>query len=553
MAADQLGCDEAMTHSEIIHKLATGIAHSEYSLLLGAGASLGAVGGNGRPLPTAIQLRNALVDHFGIETGGESTTLVQVYDYCSRHFNRRLTKYLSQWFRGCQPSWQNLIAEFNWRRIWTFNIDDVLENAFSKEGRPTRSLNWNQRFVERDNSNAQQIIHLHGQANGLKERQQNDGGLVFSISEYARIVANPRAWHKVLFDEFAGRPFLVIGARLSEEFDFAEVLEGGSTAYPSTGFPSVLVVPSITPMRREQLEAAGLTIVEERGEPFIRQLLDHYRKVRDELDEVYGTSTPGIRKFQQQFIDLRKFTPHGVNAGDFYSGYEPTWDTVLKNDDALLHKTKEASDECMNLSVSEDIFQSVVVLTGGASSGKSAGLLRIANSLIGKGVNPYLFRADEYMDVEATLEWLTAVPRTVLLIDDISDFSSAIQELAKRCRTQKLRMLLICSDRSSRLPLIRDRIDSQYLDPTYWYGSLTKKDIDAIIDKLHSRGRLGKITRWSRESQRNHFSEFAGRRLFDSMSELESGVGFKEKATKRLSELADRVLEKPLRRCLSML
>ncbi len=58
--------------SDLLQTLAEGIAHGEYSLLLGAGASIGAVGGNGRSLPTGAGLRDAIVEDFEIDTGGET-------------------------------------------------------------------------------------------------------------------------------------------------------------------------------------------------------------------------------------------------------------------------------------------------------------------------------------------------------------------------------------------------------------------------------------------------------------------------------------------------
>ena len=201
------------------------------------------------------------------------------------------------------------------------------------------------------------------------------------------------------------------------------------------------------------------------------------------------------------------------------------------DDDAILDKTKEVSDNSISKALSEDIHQSVLLITGKPGIGKSTSLLRVARGLIGKGTNPFLFRATEYMDVDATLEWLKAVPRTVLLFDDFADFSSNIQDLAEQCRSEGVRMLLVCADRSSRVPLVRDRIDSQYLyqEGTFWYGKLTESDVTHVINKLHSRGRLGKITRWSQDRQRGHFLESAGASLFDAMSELEGGAGFKEK------------------------
>ena len=91
-------------------------------------------------------------------------------------------------------------------------------------------------------------------------------------------------------------------------------------------------------------------------------------------------------------------------------------------------------------------------------------------------------------------------------------------------------MLLIGSDRPTKNDIIRDRIDAQYLDVSQdnWYGHLSDSDIERIIDKLHSRGRLGKITRWNRNRQRKYFADYAGRSLFDALAELEGGSGFKE-------------------------
>ena len=194
--------------SELLQKLAEGIAQGEYSLLLGAGASIGAIGGNGRPLPTGTGLRDALVKDFEIEAGGETISLLQAYSYLRSHDPERLAKYLREWFVDCQPTWQPNLAEFNWSRIWSLNIDDVAEKAFSKQGRPVKSLAWNERFSDRDSLDAQQIIHLHGLASRLEIGKSNEDVLVFSILEYVRAVSSPHTWHKVFLDQFADHPFL---------------------------------------------------------------------------------------------------------------------------------------------------------------------------------------------------------------------------------------------------------------------------------------------------------------------------------------------------------
>jgi len=170
-----------MTEPELLDKLAEGLAHREYSLLLGAGASLGAIGGDGRPLPTGTGLRDQLVSEFKIDVGGEAPSLQQVYENLHRNQPDELTKYMFDRFTKCQPSWQHFLAEFFWQRIWTLNIDDVLEEAFKRESRPLRSLVWHERFSDPLPSGFQQVIHLHGAADRLVLGEKNDNALVFSI------------------------------------------------------------------------------------------------------------------------------------------------------------------------------------------------------------------------------------------------------------------------------------------------------------------------------------------------------------------------------------
>ena len=519
-----------MTEESIVHEVARGLAYGEYSLLLGAGASVGAVGGNGRALPTGVGLRDALIEEFQIDAEGDDLTLSQVYDYLQRRYREQANSFLCRWFTNCRPDWQHLIAEFGWHRVWTLNVDDVVETAYANVGRLVETVNWNERFSDRDSRSVQQIIHLHGYAGRLKEKLNDDDVLVFSLSDYAREVANPRTWHRVFFDEFASKPFLVIGAQLVEEFDLIEALNRGNTANATTGFPSVLVVPSITAFRREQLEASGFAIVESDGHSFANELLERFRAVISENDQVYGPSTPSLRKFSQQFIDLRTYRPTDVNAGDFYSGYQPTWGTILSHDDAILDKTSQIAEEVIKLAAGEDVSQKFVFLTGNPGSGKSTGLLRVAADVRGQGMFPFLFRGDEYMDVEATVEWLKAVPRTVLLFDEFADHSSTIQGLSERCAAENIRLLVVGSDRPVRRWMIADRISPQFLDlsEAHWYGRLSDPDVERMVDKLHTRGRLGRITRWDRTEQRRYFTDFADRSLFDAMAELEGGSGFRE-------------------------
>ena len=344
------------------------------------------------------------------------------------------------------------------------------------------------------------------------------------------------------FDEFAERPFIIIGARLSEEFDLAELLNSGTAAERQTGFPSVVVTPTLTALRKQELFALGLTVIESDGETFVRTLLEHYRTAMQSLSGEYGGAiSPELAKFLQQFIDLRSYDPSGVQTTrDFYAGYEPTWGTIAADDDAILQLSEQVATAVGAAAVADEVTQQVYFLSGRPGTGKSTILLRVAQTLIGLGVRPFLFRADEGIDVEAVVHWLRTVPRTVLLFDDCADFARAIQRLSETCREENVRLLAFGTERTGRIRAIRDAISSTFLrpDPPYVSGRLSDSDIGTLLDKLNSRGRLGHITRFSPDRQRSYFMQTAGRRLFEGMAGLEGGLGFNLKVRRDYDNLS---------------
>ena len=83
-----------MPKQNVVDDVARGLIYGEYSLLLGAGASIGATGGNGRPLPTGLGFRDALMKEFEIEDEGDSLSLSQLYDYLQRSGREPIHEFL---------------------------------------------------------------------------------------------------------------------------------------------------------------------------------------------------------------------------------------------------------------------------------------------------------------------------------------------------------------------------------------------------------------------------------------------------------------------------
>ena len=237
-------------------------------------------------------------------------------------------------------------------------------------------------------------------------------------------------------------------------------------------------------------------------------------------------------RFLQQFIDLRQYQPYqSEQTRNFYSGYEPHWKNILDDDDARMETTEEASVLIRESFREGTKDQTVHILTGTSGVGKSTGLLRIARSIMAEGIAVYQFRGEEDLDVDAALYWLERMPETVLLFNDCADFADSIGELADRCASANVRLTIVGAERNIRRNQLEHRIDSRFLHlrREYTYRTLSDRDIGSLIDKLSSRRRLGRITNYNRNRQREYFKGTASRRLFEGMANLEGGQGFRNR------------------------
>ena len=534
------------TDDDLLKTIAEGVHRREYSLLLGAGASIGSIGGDNQPLPSGPQLRDTLVRDFRINNEDHQIDLSRAYAAAKRKNAHLLEQFIRQRFTRCTPDWHHILTEFDWHRIWTLNIDDTVEQAYESRNISVDRFNWTSTF--RDTSTSQhQIIHLHGFAKPPSTSDTSESEIVFSMSQYIAALRDPRAWHAVFTDEFADRPMLVLGASLYDEFDLHQALHN-SSSLTTRGFPSIIVLTEFSQLEREEFESYGLTVIRSDAASFMSQVhqrvMTHRKSIRTYYDRSLDAKTA---RFLQQFIDLRQYRPQPTEGSrHFYEGYEPQWRNILDEDDAILETTVEALDLVRADVCQPECHQAVHVLTGRPGTGKSTGLLRIARELIADGLFTFQFRGDEDPDIEAISEWLRRTPNTVLIFNDCADFAVTLGHLAEECESAGINLIAVGSERSARLSFLRQKISDRYLQVSnaYEYSVLSDDDIISLVDKLASRRRLGHITRQSKYRRYSYFRRTASRRIFEGMAGLEGGQGFRDRIRSDYLRLRDENLKR---------
>jgi len=523
---------EALLGTHQYNRLMRGIARSRYQVLLGAGASASSQDRYGNRLPSGYGLRDDIASAFGLPAATDKS-LKRVYQLAqgrTANDGRSMQEYLQDRFTGAQPApWYNDLLSMQWDGLWTLNIDDCVERAANSLGANRRqevvSISWTDRHRQADQRRDEVLlIHLHGKAS----RAKRDDELIFDISSYVNALTSQHRWLKIFGDEFPAKPFIIVGASLDEEIDLQGIIEEGR---PFGEHPSIIVLRSIDDFQFGEYQKYGLTPVRATAEDFFSAVKAALPAFIDELapdenQQLSNAPTEAIRFLGQWRRMSLSGTVRRDERHDLYLGHEPRWSDALAG--RISHRDL-TNRLVRDLTASRAPGQHAVsLLTGESFSGKSTIFLAVAHKLIGEGYEPHVFSKEEAFDREAIKYWLRRYPRSVLLLDSASDFAYDVADLLEDLEGSDLTLRLLLVERDSRADHLRYQLSAFDYDQARLADRLTNSEVNALIDLLEKKRRLGVLTTMSKSQRASYFSDH-DRKLFSSMAELEDGRGFHQR------------------------
>ncbi|MDE7300327.1 MAG: SIR2 family protein, partial [Lachnospiraceae bacterium] len=188
-------------------------------LFLGAGFSVGASNDFGG-IPLGDSLKEEIIKEFLTERVNASEreeisqySLQEVCEYIDDGIEKyaELRQFLVERFKNVVPAeFHYKLASYPWRKIYTVNIDDLVENIYKKKGKKLLVQNQNKEKQE-DSDTDTQYIKLHGCVNGNAEN------MVFSSKEYKRLINGTMNFklNNLVFD-IQRENFIFIGASMDE-------------------------------------------------------------------------------------------------------------------------------------------------------------------------------------------------------------------------------------------------------------------------------------------------------------------------------------------------
>ena len=225
-----------MLDKELIGSFRHTLFAGKYNLLLGSGVSLSSRDRNGAFLRGTEKLRQDICELTGARAG---TSLSRAYSLLTEQQRRAE---LIDRYSNCQPGEELFpLHKCLWKRIFTFNIDDVIESLYCDAGETAQKLttfNFDSPFEPDTDVSELQCIHLHGYA------REPEKGFVFSHNEYARILQGNNPWMMLLSEILPCESFVIAGASLNE-VDLEYYLARRTSSSPRRGRgPSLLVEPN---------------------------------------------------------------------------------------------------------------------------------------------------------------------------------------------------------------------------------------------------------------------------------------------------------------------
>lgn len=485
------------------NQIAPLLARGELSLLLGAGFSIENISLSGNKLPGGEALKFDMLQKCG-KTPGAKTSLKDAY-----HFAKSKLPNFEQYFASCFTvsdvfDWQWRIFNYVWSRIYTTNIDNVLNVSHAqavKSGDPAgefKFFNYLDEGLVSETIGAIPVVTIHGTCLDFKS------GFVFSSLEYAKQTNRLLDWHNDLASRILAGGVIVIGNQL-EESDFDSYIARRQDLYGVDGKApkNWIVGPNPDEIKSENLREAGFEVIDATAEDLFTTIFTLVKA--KSIGELVLETLPSAKKvvanrqamtwfrgaFSLVFEQIEKAKKELGIIRHFITGADPEWYYIVNDVHAETQSGKFLTTTIANLLASNSKGIGILHVTGPSGSGKTTA---IRNSL--KQLSPsynaiFEFNSEQSMEknfLRSIVENIST--KTVLVFYEASDFYYAIKEVGDRLKDRgNPYCLFILEDRSASYKKNKNQIDLNTLSkPIIEFGNLQLQDAVNIAQKIEDAG-----------------------------------------------------------------
>ena len=469
----------------------------KYNLLLGSGVSLKSHDSHGKLLRGTEELRRDICNITGAKP---ETSLSRAYNLLTPQ--QRQSELIDR-YSHCRPGKELLpLRQFLWKRIFTFNIDDVIENLYYRHddrAQELTTLNFDSAFEPDTKTSELQCIHLHGFV------KRHESGFVFSHNEYARVLQGNNPWMLLLSEILPSDSFIIAGTSLNE-IDLEYYLARRTSSTPRRGRgPSLLIEPNPDAATRSDCKKYELTLVKAEFDQFlewIKETFSHRPSASGltvpPIENLFRATLPP-RTLLRFFSDFELVQPEteirdrNTAPRSYMYGAEPTWADIREH----LDVERDANQVAMNwltawLEQPSD-HERLLLISDGPATGKSTLLKRVGHDLASLGRVVLNVRTLDKVDVRTAVFCLRQrTSPTVILIDNFADCARQFRDLFEEIGSNT-DVAIIGVERAYR----REHVDVVMSDVRMTVkklGDPTTGELDQLLEKYWTSGLVADMT-----------------------------------------------------------
>lgn len=451
---------------EDIMKLMLALKEKTPTLLLGAGFSIGAKNYVNNSLPTAKQLTDKLYEEFfvnslpereiyeeDINAAKEYKAHYELKDMCSllAEEGRRLERnsFITTCFKGAKiedSGAQNYLVRYNWHRIFTLNIDDLVEYIYRENSIPLNV--WSREKADRKNSNGHTIlIKLHGSV--LREEE----GYIFDEEEYINFYNETSYLLHDFADAYVKGDMIFVGTEFQED-DLKQIISKYETSGYDTSMNNYFFIsPKINdPILRRRIKEKNnyyhIKWTTEQFLEFVNQNVNEPKEIKQELMEKGMLILDDYQKNMDLSYKSKLYTGREPRIEDF----SLDWDILHPGLDLYLRKIESHKGSV------------VASIVGKNYVGKTCFAYRVLTELWKKGYYSFKFemKSSEYMHL--FLEYIKTFPdgtNVAVLFEDAAFYYSLLyMVLIKNCPSNIGKIVIVTTETEHNYYIRKDILKS---------------------------------------------------------------------------------------------
>ncbi len=435
---------------DIVRKLKMSLMEKNPTLLLGAGFSYGTRNNKGELLPTGNGLVNRLYEEMFINNPSpkfaEDKDAAETYsadgklkDMCSllaqEKRKEERDKLITECFLGAtagEKEFYSYLVLYKWDRIFTLNIDDLVENIFEKANKPLTV--WHKEKADRRNDNSNTVlVKLHGSV--LYPQM----GYIFDEDEYANFYNESSYLLNDFGDAFVKGDVIFIGTEFQEQ-DLKQIINKyESKGYNTSSNNYFFICPQINDpiLRRKINETSNYHFLPWTTQTFLEFLKDSIsfpREVKYDLEKKGMIVLNDCKKNVNPYYESKLYTGREPKMEDFIFD----WDIEHPGLAQYVEKIEKHK------------MPVVAAITGKSYVGKTCFAMRVLLELDKKGYHAVKFdlKSSEYINL--FIEYMKTFPnatKIAVLFEDAAFYYNILYPiLLKQCPSNIKKLVVITTD-----------------------------------------------------------------------------------------------------------